>query len=263
MKAPISPLDTWNPGTIVPRGLGVYLASGDVVDRDREPGREAARMLAAGVRWALLWVEAPDGRCAPVRRLESWSAALQGVGIRPWLWTFPRADRAASAVTRAADALEATGAGGLVLDVERPPPQLAAAGAPDWSPTTARELVGAAIDSLRERHGLGVTSYPARHGHQIPWDELAVGWGSPQLYRSADDQRAVDRSIAAYAAAHGTVIPVIDSYVGDAARLRAVWSRVLGDLDRPRVPAVAVWAWGTTDARERRELADLVARVGW
>lgn len=260
MKAPAaSPMDTWAPGTIVPRGLGMYLASGDIAERD--VGREVERMHDARIRWALLFVEAPDGRIASPARLATWAGALRAHGIEPWLWTFPRPDRAVSAVLRAGEVLAATRARGLVLDVERPPPSVK--GAPEWSADAAREMVGVCLDELRERHGLGMTSYPMRTGHRLPWDELAVGWGSPQLYRSADDERAVERSIAAYAAAHGTVVPVIDSYVGDHARLRAVFGRVIGDRSRPRVPAIAVWAWGTTDARERRVLAELAAGVGW
>lgn len=254
---------TLAPAARAPRGLGVYLASGDIVRG--EPARDVPRMREAGLRWAALWVEAPDGRTASVPRLVTWAAALRAHGVTPLLWTFPRPDQGVSAVGRLLEALDATQADGVVLDVEVCPPAVVRAvpererGALTWTVEGVRATVRAAIDGISERHSLGVTSYPARRGHGLPWDELAAGYGSPQLYQTADDAVATRRSLAAWREAHGEVVPVIDSYRGDHERLRAVAHRMIDAGCR----GVGVWAWGTTDGRERRVLAEVAAHYGW
>lgn len=225
-----------------PRGLGFFLASGD-----QDPGnggRVLERMRAAGADWCALWIEAPDGRRPKTTTLVEYASAARAMSITPWLWTFPDSEKDApeKAAEWAGQCLAATGAAGLILDVEEP-----YKGEPD----AAKRLVKASLDALTERHGIGVTSYP--YGHPtIPWAELAVGFGMPQLYRSAESVVRVDRALAWYAERHTHVMPIAASYLGDADRLRADLRRICLDKHgHVRVPGVGIWAWGTTDARER------------
>ncbi len=226
-----------------PRGLGFFLASGD---QDRgNGGRTAERVRAAGADWAALWIEAPDGRRPRLETLAEYASGLYAVGCEVWLWTFPDSDGTApeDAATWARKALDATHARGLILDVEA-----AYKGAPE----AARRLVASTLDALDERHGVGVTSFP--YGHRtMPWSDLGVGFGQPQLYTSATTQPRIERAYREWGARHDVIVPLVGSYLGDAVRLRQDLQRVCLDVHgRPRCQGVGVWAWGTTSARERQ-----------
>jgi len=244
------------------RGLGAYLTSREWSE---DAGRIARRMVEARLRWGALLVETPDGRRVRPAALERLASALREHGIEVWVWSFPHPKHARRVGERLGDAMLAARARGAILDVERAPPGEVG----EWTAAGARELVAAVLDRMTERHGLAVTSYPIRSTWRasIPWDELAVGIGSPQCYRTADTPRLLDRALEEWTEAHGRdVVPLIDSYRGDHERLRSVALRVAGVagvVDRPRFPGIGVWSYSTTDGAERRVLAEVAERLGW
>lgn len=252
-------IDTVTPS---PRGIGLYLTSGDVT----RPASEIVRLARnSSARWVALFVEAPDGRVARIDRLEVIASALADqLGVDTWCWSFPSAARADSAGVRLGRAAVACKAKGVIIDVERPPP---GTGAPEWTAESARVLVRATVNSIREGVGIGVTSYPLRERFErhIPWDELLVGHGQPQLYKTAADDKLRERALSDWSATYSRVVPIVAGYLGDHERLRADLSRVCytPGTDVPRVQGVGVWSLASIDGRERTVLREWADMVGW
>ncbi|AKF06094.1 hypothetical protein [Sandaracinus amylolyticus] len=246
MKAPIgSPMDVYVPH---PRGVGVFLASGDVARMAASPmklGREAELLVAARARWVAIWVESPDGapRRASLATVQRVADGLRGFGLGVSVWSFPRPGEAARAGQHLGRIATAIGAELAILDVEDPD---GARGPLDWEADHARMLVDATIEELRERTMLAVTSYPGRVGHGLPWGELAAGIGMPQVYGTADRPQSAAAAVRSWRDVHGAVIPITSLRSPgaqhanvDAAQLRARMSAIaLED-----VTAIALWSW--------------------
>jgi hypothetical protein len=253
-----------------PRGLGVFLASGDVASSPMERAKIADRIAEARMRWAAIWIEAPDGppRKPTLDLVQAWGEVLRAHGVRPWVWTFPRPDRALEAASWAGACLSRAKADGVILDVERPPKALAL---PDWTAEQARALVTGTVNAIGERTGIGVTSYPGRHGHGLPWDELVAGVGMPQIYSTADKPDQARAAMRRWQAAHGKVVPLVSVRSPESsvhvdperlcARLSAcVVDRELGCL---RADGAAIWCWAMLSGKHRARLRDWAASVGW
>jgi hypothetical protein len=253
-----------------PRGLGVFLASGDVASDAMTRAKIAERIAEARMRWAAIWVEAPDGapRHPTLDLVEAWGAVLHAHGVRSWVWTFPRPDRAEAAAAWAGACCARARADGIILDVERPPKKLAL---PDWTAEQARALVHGTLDQLDERTGIGVTSYPGRQGHGLPWEELVAGFGAPQIYSTADKPEAARLAMKRWQAAHGKVVPLVSVRSPESvlhvdperlcARLSAcVVDRELGAL---RCDGAAVWCYAMLTGAHRRRVAEWARSVGW
>jgi hypothetical protein len=246
MKSPIgSPMDVYVPH---PRGVGVFLASGDVARMAANPaklGHEAELLLDARVRWVAIWCESPDGapRRASLATVQRVADGLRGFGLGVSVWSFPRPGEAARAGQHLGRIATAIGAELAILDVEDPDGR---AGPMDWEPEHARMLVDATIEELTERTMLAVTSYPGRIGHGLPWGELAAGVGMPQVYGTADRPQTAEAAVRTWREVHGAVIPITSlrspgaqSWNVPPAQLRARMSAIAID----GVSAVALWSW--------------------
>jgi hypothetical protein len=259
MKGPVhSPFDTLSPVTPSPRGVGVYLASGDM----KRPIGDLVRQLRdCSARWAALWVSSPDGRTIDDDRLRIVADALRGeLGCDPWIWSFPAPDYPETALGALKMGMETIKPRGMILDIEKQPITHT-----EWSAPAARTLVRGVIDLAREGVGIGVTSYPVRSmwGHAIPWDELLVGHGQPQLYKSAAVNALRERSLREWTDAHGVVVPLVAGYLGDQERLREDLTKVCTVAGSLRVGGVGIWSLASLDGRERRVLREWGEQHGW
>lgn len=243
------------------RGLGCFLTSRDCTTDD--PGRMARRIKDAGLKWAAIFVEAPDGRRTSLLRAHTIGSALHAAELEVLVWTFPRSDHARDAARYACEAAVAAEARGVILDVERAPPGVVA---PEWNAGSGAALIAETLDGLNEKRSYALTSYPMRSAFRtsIPWASLGAPVGMPQLYRTADEPRLAEKALAEWQEGHEELVPVVDSYRGNADRLRAVIGRMLGgNLDSPRYRGLGVWCWATCDGAERRVLRESAERLGW
>ena len=238
--------------SIHPRGLGAFWRALAPVSA----GRDALRARQSRLSWAALMVETPNGHVEPIDRMRTHSDALRDQGLAVWLWTFPalKSERAAENTARA---LEATGARGVILDIEVEH---------KGEPGATAHLVASHLDVITERHGLGVTSYPIAAMHRMPWPEMSAGFGMPQLYRSAANPSLVERAVREYGERHGgVVVPAVAAYLGDHELLRSDLIRVSGldKSDRPRVDGMCIWSWPQISGRDRGVCAEFCDRAGW
>lgn len=261
MREPVaSPMDVYL-GPV--RGLGVFLASGDVA-RLSGPTGDPAAMLDAGLRWAAIWVESYDGRRASLATVHRVAERLRAAGIEPAVWTFPAPHAARRAGAHLAACASAIGAPLAILDVEDPD---GARGPMDWEPADARALVDTAIDGITERTMLAVSSYPLRRGHGMPWGRMRAGVGVPQVYGTADDPARAREALALWREAHGVVVPATSLRSPGAQganvppdRLAARLDAIAGDVD-----AAALWSWALLrgSAAHQRRVAAWVSARGW
>ena len=262
MREPVaSPMDTYL-GPV--RGLGVFLASGDVA-RLSGPTGDPAAMLDAGLRWAAIWVESYDGRRASLATVQRVAERLRGVGIEPAVWTFPAPAAAQRAGAYLAACASAIGAPLAILDVEDPD---GVRGPMTWSRDDARALIDTTIDGLTERTMLAVSSYPGRRGHGLPWHELVAGVGMPQIYGTADSPQSAAAAVRSWRDAHGVVIPAT-SLRSPGAQDRDVppeqLVRRLDAITPDGIDAAALWSWALLrgSAAHQRRLAAWVSARGW
>jgi len=224
--------------------IGIYLNSGDV---RKGPDVGLPKLIEARAARANLWIESPDGRRAPLYLLKRWARALERAGIEPWLWTFPDAAKAGLAGEHLVSVAQETGARGVWLDIERPPPSSPAS---EWSVDSAKRL----IDAIDIDIPIGVTSYPVRSNFKtkIPFELFEIfPLGGPQLYRSVAITAQREKAIREWKAAHRSLVPIVGAWLGDAARLDTDVRNVTSD----RFESFDVWVLGVLDASERKTLA--------
>ena len=242
--------------TWLPHGFGYFLASRDVA---RDPDDTARLLFEGGASWCLGWVEAPDGRRADVGRLVALAAEVRARGIAWGLWTMPRPGDVTGAVRRLDAACAATDPVHVSLNVERPTPKARASGEREWSMASAGALYDGALDAIREPASLSLSSMAlrSRWARWIPWDALPCSVGMPELYAQADDPSICAQADREWGAACADgVVPIIDTFVGDADRLRGVLTRM---GERP----LAIWDLATTSADERRVILKQARAYGW
>lgn len=242
----------------VPRGIGVYLTRSAYARADDLPMR-AAKAASARARWVVLCVAGDDGWQADLDDVRRVGDAYREHGIDPHVWALDSRQDAAHpdrCASRLLDALHACDGAGVVGDIEA---------AYKGRVGVVRQYLGHLIDGLTERHSLGVTSYPvARYHPDLPWGEMAVGWGGPQLYKTAERPELARVALEEWTARHGVVVPhlaafdVSGSATGQAEQLRRHLRLVPEDA-----PAIAVWADASLDREERAVLAAWSDARGW
>lgn len=259
---------TLAPASWVPRGVGVYLFRQTREWSPKDAARQAARAREARVRWVVLCAEAEDGWRADLDVLARVAETYRELAsARVWLYGLHAPKVIEHEPERAAErlcaALHRIGADGLVFDSEK---------ACKGRPAQTRAFVRTAVDRIDERHGFAVTSYPLRELHPtLPWEELAIGVGQPQIYATATNRRRARRALEQWRAVHGhgAVVPLLAAYDTEspgegAAQLRGDLRRVcVDDEGRCDVPGLGIWADPQLDQHERRVLAEWSDAQGW
>lgn len=245
--------------TVPVRGLGVFLASGDVARCSSSAAIVATGKLVRelGARWALIWCESYDGRTADPSRVARIGQEFRAQGIDPGVWSFPHHRRAAAAGARLAAIarrLRAPLAVGDLEDHDGPK------GPARWSAADARAFRSALIDGIGENTTPAVTSYPGRTGHGMPWEAMEWGIAMPQCYATADAPALTERAIERARDAHGAVIPVT-SLRSPGEPQSITPARLSARLDAVAVDGIdAVALWSLALVRDSREHREAVAR---
>lgn len=224
-----------------PRGLGMFLASGD-----RAVDRVAADVAACGAKWAAVFVEAPDGRRAPFTRLDAFPSALEHHGITPLCWTFPHPQTWRDAIIhlRAVWRRERWG-GPPIIDIET---------APDGE----RWNIGEIYEMMLAAHDMNplVTLWDRAYALGLHGTETVLF----QAYRRAANDPKLEQDVRWWKSRGHEVVPVIGTHVGNADRLRAdLQNATFDDLGNAR--SVGVWCVGTTSALEREVLREGSDRI--
>lgn len=253
------------PGSATPRGIGFYTSRIVRAWDERTAKREIAEYREAGTSYVLLCAIGQDFR-ADHGVLVDVAGHLQEAGIRVGVYALP----SEAAWMRPEDTADRLADAGI------------ACGATIWAPDIEEQARGRGVQVRRfrarlmarssERVSILVTFYgripkllrPSRPGDGLfPWAEIA-GWGTAgyQLYRTAEDDRAVDARMADAAEHWGPdVVPHLGTYLGDAARLRGDLERTCLDANGNVIgPGVAFWQDITTNRAERVEVAAYAAR---
>jgi len=240
-----------------PTGVGIYLTRAAY-----KPGVEqrAAKAKAARCRWVALCIAGDDGWEAAPPGIATVAEAYRELGIAVWVWSLDSREHArdpSRVATRLLDALSAAGGAGVALDIEA---------AYKGTQGVVGRVVSKVVDGLTERHGLGVTSYPiARYHPDLPWAEMGVGWGGPQLYRTAERSDLSAIALEDWKKTHDVVIPHFAAFdVGAPDRgTQAPQLRSHLRLTPPESPAIAIWADAALDDEERAVLAGFAVKRGW
>lgn len=245
-----------------PRGVGVYCRAAPV---------RPHILRAAHVSFAAIMVESADGRVQPISQLRKQAArAREGGATSIWLWALhgpAAANDGKAAAARLCEPLSALDADGVILDIEA---------AHKGKPLACRELVSHCLDRLTERTHVGVTSFPIAASHPtLPWAEMLVGWGSPQLYQSAGSREVSRRALSEWRAWHGyqdgrrAVLPSLAAYEtqspGDGPdQLAGDLERVcLDDTGAVDVPGIVVWSEPQLSLAEAVTVGVFAERAGW
>lgn len=253
---------TWRP-----RGLGLFAMR---ITREWDPARAAAyaaKVRAAQIRTVALCAEGEDGwRAAPIVLARAADVLQELAGARVVVYSLPSVRAVAEEPERVAERLHAAriaaGAAGVIGDHE-----LAFKG----RRAEAIRYRGALLDGADEGVWIGSTSYPIADYHpDLPWDDLALGMGIPQLYESARHRGLARRALAEYRARHaGDVQPALAAFETSspgegAAQLQGDLLRVcLDDTEKVDVTGAWIWVDAALEADERRVLAAWAERCGW
>lgn len=241
-----------------PRGVGLYLTRAAYAHADKLDIR-AARAASAKARWVVLCVAGDDGWQADLDDVERVADAYRAHGIAPWVWALDSREDAAHpdrCASRLLDALAAADGEGVALDIEA---------AYKGRVGVVRQLAALVIDGLTERHGLGVTSYPVARFHpDLPWSEMAVGFGGPQLYRTAERPELAAQALEEWRVRHGVVVPHLAAFdVSGAPDTQASQLKRHLRLVPAEAPALAIWCDAALDTQERAVLAAFSDSRGW
>lgn len=249
-----------SPGSATPRGVGFYTSRIVREWSDATARREIAEYREAGTSYVLLCAMGADGWRADHGVLVDVSEHLREAGIRVGVYALP-SEAAWMRPEETADALADAGI---------------ACGATIWAPDIEEQARGRGVQVRRFRHRLMqrsservsilVTLYgkipatirPSRPGDGLyPWAEV-LGWGTLgyQLYRTAEDDRAVDARMAdAHAHWGADVVPHLGTYLGDHHRLAADLERTCTRDGEVIGPGVAFWQDITSNRAERLVIA--------
>ncbi|NIR31671.1 MAG: hypothetical protein GWN84_20635 [Gammaproteobacteria bacterium] len=163
-----------------PTGVGVYLRDLSEATHGKPDGA-AAVAAAHGVDFVALaacWQEADRHTPMNVFDLDDYGRAFAKRGIDVWVWGYPwgTAERVEQFCRTMAQARDAAGAVGVLLD-----PELGFKGE---RRRHMLDLLEGTVDTLDEASGLGFTSYGLISAHpSFPWNVAGGwGWGSPQFY---------------------------------------------------------------------------------
>lgn len=249
------------------RGAGVFLSSGDVarLGRDVQPLDELGDIVDTGLRWAAIWVESFDGRRASLVTVQRVAERLRRHEVVPALWSFPAPSSAARAAAHLGMVATAIRSPLAILDIEDPDGK---SGPMDWEPVDARGLVDVTIDSITEHTMIGVTSYPGRAGHGLPWGELVVGVGMPQIYGTADSPARARAAVESWLNAHSACVPITSLRSPGAQSANIPPAQLAKRLDAiaiELVDAAGLWSWALmrASAAHRRAVAGWIAARGW
>jgi hypothetical protein len=221
---------------ITPHGIGFYHRRfAGTGPTDIRKAVQAAKDAGAG--WIAFMAEAMDGFRNPLGRLEAWGAAFREAGIEPWVWTFP--GDAHTDQRRYAETLRlawlATGARGVILDVEKPH---------KGHKESALKLRDAVLDFLPDNHGCGFSSFGLRSAHpSIPWDVFAHPriFGSPQFYTV--DSHTVNVAINGWKTGHTEIVPSLPLFQKSRGATGAQLDLYLAGMAADRFPAICMWSW--------------------
>lgn len=161
----------------LPRGKGIFVRA---VSQGGGPSLFADRMGYLGMEWVLLQSMFHDRSGMRIRdasEYPAYAAELQRVGCTPWVWGWPRPESARQFVDVSMEAIEATDAPGLIINVE------SAYRGRDSADDAAR-LLELARASLGDRK-LGITTYGGGPSwiQSFPWQTFAsVDFVVPQFY---------------------------------------------------------------------------------
>lgn len=250
-----------------PRGFGLFCRR---ITREWDAGdaaRYAAKIRAARVRTVALCAEGEDGFVAkPIVIARAAETVRELASARVVVYSLPSPDAVRREPERVAERLHvariAAGADGLIGDHE-----IAFKGRLEQAVRYRRVL----LDGADEGVWVGSTSYPIPEWHpDIPWTELAIGAGIPQLYETARDRRLARRAIADWRALHGRdVQPALAAFETSSPGEGVV--QLQGDLlrvcidDAGALDVDGAWIWvdAALDAEERRVMAAWAERCGW
>lgn len=187
-----------------PTGIGIYLRA---LKPMSETPKQAAKIAKDnGVSFVAIYVVQQDISNGKPRTLtinqpadvQRYAEAFATAGVTPWIWGYPWAEREAEFVEKMSAATSGnivgwildpelgykwkgggTKAGQKEADLNAPAPT----GTQAAQRKAAKLLVSKCLDTMTEKHNIGVTSYGMASYHPpFPWAEFCVGWGSPQLY---------------------------------------------------------------------------------
>lgn len=226
-----------------PRGLGLFLSSGDV----RAPDRAAAECGACGAKWAAVFVEGPLGGRAELAKLDAFPSALEHYGVAPFCWTYPHPDSWDEAIARLRVVWRRVRwAGPPILDIETGPDGVR------WSVGAIARMLEAAKDMDPI-----VTLWDRRYAVGLRGVELVM----LQCYKRAAMDPRLEQEIAWWRGRGHVVVPLVGTFLGDENRLRADLHNAMYD-PQGNARSVGVWCLRTTNARERgvlREVGDIIS----
>ncbi len=270
-----------------PRGVGLYLRR--ISERTHGGPQEAAKKAVDhGLKWVSLlfaWQDRDGQANRNIRfnesKLHDYAQAFKEAGLLTYVWGFPRAGWEDEFDDHVKWSLTSDHIDGVMLDPEifykwkrsrgasvinrgmrgtREAIDVEVTGSRDWAEYRARKLVRQTVDALKEKHGLGVTSYgiPAYHSN-FPWDSFGgYGWGSPQLYSVGKD--LVDHGIKQWLEFGWTeLLPSVPTFGVNSGRSL---EEHLERFDHEAIRGIIAWSWRQTDKSEWRVLEKFADKWG-
>lgn len=228
----------------MPTGVGVYVRN---ISRAKHTSAAtlAERCHKYGLSFVALqacWQDDKTGehRDSNLGKLASYGAALRDQGIDVWVWGYPLAGSEDRFVDRMIAGAREAGAVGLLLD-----PEVSYVRRPE----DARRLVSLTIDALDESLGLGITSFGMCNWHYLPWQELQVGWGSPQVYTV--DGQVLTSALEQWREGWHHVVPSIAAFGKHSGRSMIDRVSLFRDC-----PGVIVWSYQQISGAEWQVLSE-------